>query len=69
MSIHSKYLRYRFWIQDFFNGSPIGKPYKDIKNLDRLSYLDGRSKRESKLKQLLIFAQANTTFYKKNKKL
>lgn len=67
MSIHSKFLRYRFWIQDFFKGSPIGKPYKDIKNLDKLSYLDGQSKREFKLKQLLTFAQTNTAFYKKIK--
>ncbi|WP_370858983.1 phenylacetate--CoA ligase family protein [Phocaeicola coprocola] len=64
MDIHSIYLRYRFWILDFFKGSPIGKPYREIKVFDKLSFADGANKRERKLKQLLAFAQTNTIFYK-----
>lgn len=64
MDIHAIYLRYRFWILDFLKGSPIGKPYREIKALDKLSFANGSNKRELKLKKLLTFAQTNTIFYK-----
>lgn len=48
----------------FFKGSPIGKPYREIKALDKLSFANGSNKRELKLKKLLTFAQTNTIFYK-----
>lgn len=64
MKIHSAYLRYRFWIFDYFKGSPIGKPYNEIKKMSELPFQQREKKREEKLKNLLMFAQENTIFYK-----
>lgn len=64
MGIHSTYLRYRFWISDYIKGSPIGKPYNEIKKISKLPFQQKEKKREEKLKDLLMFAQKNTAFYK-----
>ena len=65
MDFHALYLRYRFWIKDYLHGSPIGKPYREIKwyNENPVSVCD--SKKKEDLKNLLDHARANTLYYKK----
>lgn len=65
MDLVAIYKRYKFWITDYLHGSPIGKPYKEIKWLSEHSEKEGRNLRMEKLSQLLKFAQNNTEFYKK----
>ena len=64
MDFLALYLRWRFWVIDFFRGSPIRKSYNEIKYLSEHSYDEGRSLREKKLKDLLNHASSNTEFYK-----
>lgn len=63
MNAHSYFLRCRFWLLDFFKGSPIGIPYREIKELYNASYENGKIQRDTKLKRLLEFAQTHTSFY------
>ncbi len=63
MDFVALYKRLSFWIKDFFHGSPIGGPYKEIKWLSEHSFEEGRSLREKKLQNLLKFAQCNSSFY------
>ena len=67
MNIYALYLRNKFWIKDFFNGSPIGKPYKEIKFLSEQSYEKGRAIREKKLQDILSYARTYCKFYHKVK--
>lgn len=64
MNLRSAYLRCRFWLTDYFHGSPIGKPYHEIKYIQEHSYKEGVSIRESALHRLLDHARAHTLFYK-----
>ena len=64
MDLNALYLRTRFWIKDFLKGSPIRKPYNEIKFIQENSYEKGLPIREAALQQLLNFATQNTTFYK-----
>ena len=64
MDLNALYLRTRFWIKDFLKGSPIRKPYNEIKFIQENSYEKGLPIREAALQQLLNFAKQNTTFYK-----
>ena len=64
MNFRSCFLRISFWIKDFIKGSPIRKPYNEIKYLSEHSYEDGLAIRECKLKALLKHASPNTIFYK-----
>lgn len=46
------------------NGSPIGNPYKEIKWYNEHSRNVCAAQKEAKLKRLLDYARANTSFYK-----
>lgn len=63
MNINALYLRSKFWIKDFFNGSPIRRPYREIKFISEHSFEEGRFLREKKLKDILSFARKNCKFY------
>ena len=63
MNVHSYFLRCRFWVLDFLKGSPIGIPYREIKEFNNASYEKGQIQRDAKLKRLLEFAQTHTSFY------
>lgn len=64
MDINAFFLRCRFWINDFFKGSPIRKPYKEIKFIQEHSFEKGFPIRQKYLRQILDFASQNTEFYK-----
>ena len=57
-------LRYRFWINDFLNGSPIGKQYRDIKYVEEHSKKKGDAYRKEALRNLLEYSWDNSRFYK-----
>lgn len=63
MSWRSFYLRKKFWIKDFFNGSQVWRPYAEIKRFDGLSFEDAEAFRRKKLEALLKYAMLNTEFY------
>lgn len=64
MDLHALYLRKKFWITDFLKGSPIGKPYREIKFLQEHSYEEGKKIREEALHHLMDFARAKSPYYK-----
>lgn len=64
MDLNALFLRTRFWIKDFFSGSPIRTPYKEIKFIQEHSYKEGLPIREKALRKLLAHAKQNTVFYK-----
>lgn len=64
MDFNAFFLRCRFWINDFFKGSPIRKPYKEIKYIQENSFEKGFPIRQQHLRQLLDYAAKNTLFYK-----
>ncbi len=64
MDINAFFLRCRFWLKDFFKGSPIRNPYKEIKYIQENSFEKGLPIRQQHLRQLLDFAAKNTQFYK-----
>ena len=64
MDFHAFYLRNKFWLNDFLNGSPIGKHYRDIQYLSEHSVNDVASIRDKKLANLLSFAHTYSSFYK-----
>ncbi len=49
MNLRAFYLRNKFWLIDYLNGSPIGNPYREIKYIIELSYEDGLPYREKTL--------------------
>lgn len=65
MNFHAFYLRTRFWIKDWMNGSPIGTPYREIKWFNEHSKEAAAAHKKAKLKKLLDYACAHTSFYKK----
>ena len=64
MDFHALYLRRKFWLNDWLNGSPIGKHYRDVKYISEHSVKDVNNIRERKLMDLLSFAHNYSTFYK-----
>lgn len=64
MNIKSSFLRFKFWIKDLINGSPIGKPYKDIKYISEHTYNECQVLREKRLNNILSFAKKYSQFYK-----
>ncbi len=64
MNILAAYYRNKFWIHDFFKGSPIGKHYREIKKLDTLSKESTETYRKKKLENLLKYATRECEFYK-----
>lgn len=67
MDFNAKYLRIKFWINDFLKGSPIGKPYREIKFIQEHLYEQGLPIRTSALHNLMDYARANSPFYKEIK--
>ena len=65
MDFRAFYLRCRFWFTDYLNGSPIGKPYREIKYIQEHSYEEGLPIREKALHHLLEHACMHSPFYKK----
>lgn len=63
MDLRAFFLRSRFWIKDFFEGSPIGKPYQEIKYIMEHSYADGLPIREKALVRLLDYYRTNSEYY------
>lgn len=59
----AKTLRERFWANDAQNGSPVGIPYKEIKNFQNLSFEEAQEFRKRKLESLLSFVQTNSKYY------
>lgn len=64
MDFRALYLRWRYWLIDFLRGSPVRKPYDEIKFLSEHSFEEGKKMREQKLKEILFHASSNTDFYK-----
>lgn len=65
MSLDSTYKRCKFWVQDYLKGSPIGKPYNELKYIQEHSYEEGLPIREDALHRLMDFAKEHTSFYRK----
>lgn len=63
MDFHAVYLRNKFWITDFLKGSPISKPYREVKYLQEHSAKDGKRIRETALHQLMDYARKHSAFY------
>ena len=63
MNLKATYLRLRFWLLDWINGSPIRKPYKEIKYLSEHAESVGNMLRAEKLNSLLDHASQHTAFY------
>ena len=64
MDCRALYLRCRFWLTDFLHGSPVGKPYREIRYIQEHSYEQGLPLRERSLHRLLDHARQHTSFYK-----
>ena len=64
MDIRAFFLRNKFWLNDWLKGSPIGKPYQEIKFIQTHSMEEGWPLRKQKLHALLDFARKYSTFYK-----
>lgn len=59
----SLYYRTKFWVNDFFKGSPIGKHYREVKYLSTHNASDTYSYRDKKLKEFLKYVSTNSPFY------
>lgn len=64
MDFTALYLRYKFWLNDFLTGSPIGTPYKEIKYISEHSINQCSKIREEKLHSILKYAIKYSSFYK-----
>lgn len=64
MDLNALYLRSRFWIKDYLNGSPIGKPYREIRYIQEHSYEEGLPVRTAALNAILDFACQHSAFYR-----
>lgn len=64
MDINTYYLRAKFWIEDYLKGSPIGKPYNEVKYIQEHSYEEGLPIREKALHNLMDFAREHSAYYK-----
>lgn len=65
MDLNAIYLRTRFWLNDFFHGSLIRRQYNDIKYFAEHSAEEAKERKNKKLTDLLLYAQANSPFYSK----
>ena len=63
MDIFATYYRTKFWITDFFKGSPIGKHYREIKRLSSKDAKQTEKYRKRILKEFLDYTTANSPFY------
>lgn len=63
-SLRAAWLRIHFWLDDFMKGSPIGKPYREIKFLQEHSYEQGLPVRQDALRRIIDHAREHTAFYK-----
>lgn len=63
MDMKSIFLRSIFWMNDFLKGSPIRKPYSEIKWICEHDEEATRKLRSRKLNEILEYACSNTTFY------
>ena len=63
MDINALYLRRKFWINDYIKGSPIGKPYKEVKYISEHSKLECDVVRDKKLYEILAYAKKYSPFY------
>lgn len=64
MDLNAYYLRAKFWIDDYLKGSPIGKPYNEVKYIQEHSYEEGLPIREKALHNLMDFAREHSAYYK-----
>lgn len=64
MDLNAIYRRTVFWINDFFKGSPIRKPYKEVKFIQEHSYEESLPIRTKALHDLMDHARKNTSYYK-----
>ena len=64
MDFQAIYLRNKFWIKDYLKGSPIGKPYKEVKYIQEHSAEEGKEIREPALHPSMDYARAHSAFYK-----
>lgn len=65
METRAEYLRRKFWEEDEKNGSPIGKPYKEVEYILTHSMEEGWPLRKQKLQDLLDYARQHSLFYSK----
>lgn len=65
METRAEYLRRTFWEEDERQGSPIGKPYKEVEFILTHTMDEGWAMRRQKLHDLLDYARKNTRFYSK----
>ncbi len=63
MSLLATYYRTKFWISDFFKGSPIGKHYREIIRLSTRSASDTLQYRTRILNDFLAYVTANSKYY------
>lgn len=63
MDMKSTFLRYCFWINDCLKGSPIRRPYAEIKWICEHDEETTRKVRSRKLDEILEYACSNTSFY------
>lgn len=56
-------LRLKYWVNDFFHGSPMRKTLQEIKDVQTLKIGELKRYKEERLKELLTFAQKNCQFY------
>lgn len=61
----SCYLRSRFWIRDFFNGSQVRKPYNYLKHFYKLPFNEATLLQKKRLSELLNYYRENSRFYSK----
>lgn len=69
MDLHAAILRNRFWIRDIFHGAKICRPYREIRYIMEHEKEKVESIRNKKLRDLLLYAQNNTMFYRDMKSL
>lgn len=65
METRAEYLRRKFWEEDEKNGSPIGKPYKEVEFIFTHSMEECWPLRKQKLHDLLDYSRKNSKFYSK----
>lgn len=64
--ILSFFLRKKFWIKDFFKGSPMWKAFKEV-TLIAQNTKEGELLRKKRLNEFLSFVTSNTVYYKGKK--
>ena len=71
MDVSAFYYRSKFWISDFFKGSPIGKHYREIKHISTNDANRTEEYRKRILNEFLDYATDKSHFYNafKGKKL